>query len=582
MATPKTVPLGKKLGEGAGGAVYQHPLDRSLAIKVLNNPSSHDIARIKAALGIGIPCDVPNSRARLAWPTELYRDAQGNIRGFVMPIAAGISPVIVASIMHRRERRTLAGNLGFNLLLHYATACCAIVGHYHDYRIVVGDLNERNLMASGDGWVSGIDTDSVQFTDAQGNQFLNGFYTPEFLAPELVGVNLAQTPRRDCHDDFALAVIVFMLLCDGWHPFVGVSRNKQSVNEAANASNGHFAYPGNCPALAPPKGAPPWEVIPRSLAGPLEQTFTAATDGSKRTRAWDLHAAAVSALGGLVLCNGAEQHYYPREQPACPWCSYYGTIPGPRPHARSPRVRTNSRAGVPTAGRAPQAWPAAPPQPVGAPKTPSPTTTAKGRPPSPTRSPRVRPAWFVGALAAAVVVAATAASSSGPSSGSGSISTNTPTPQSAPVTPTTTTTSGVTSVEGTPREHAPAPPIHPGPTAVITAHFHHIARGEIRAAFMLFSPSWRAGHRGWVAQREDAKPQLDLQAAGPSHINRSAAYVYVSFVAHDTVPVPGSDTECRRFRGWARLISVKGDWRYEPGGKGLNATILPSSLRECQ
>jgi DNA-binding helix-hairpin-helix protein with protein kinase domain len=208
-------------------------------------------------------------------------------------------PQKLFKLMHRCERDGLAGNLRFDVLLRIAAAAAGIAGHLHHHSVVIGDVNEVNAMTSCDGWTTWIDADSMQFADAAGNLHLSPYHRIEHLAPEFAGIDLARVPRTVASDDYAIAVLVFQLLMDGFHPFDAVDRLASSGDgQADRARSGLFAYDGSAHSIGPPLGAPSWDAVPDAVQAALKQTFAAGIQHpDARTRSWQLHHALLTGSG---------------------------------------------------------------------------------------------------------------------------------------------------------------------------------------------------------------------------------------------------------------------------------------------
>ena len=70
-----------------------------------------------------------------------------------------------------------------------AANLCLAVDTVHRVDAVIGDFQERNILVNDTTRVTLVDCDSMQFTGADGHQFLCGVGRPEFTAPELAGVD---------------------------------------------------------------------------------------------------------------------------------------------------------------------------------------------------------------------------------------------------------------------------------------------------------------------------------------------------------------------------------------------------------
>jgi len=154
----------------------------------------------------------------LAWPSDVLLAERGGFAGFLMPRADGPR---VFEFYNPVTRRATAP--GFHAgLLHRAGRNLAAAFHaLHDAGYVVGDVNESNLLVSpADASVTLVDADSLQVRDEErGDVFRSRVGKPEFTPPELLGMDFGEVNRTPEHDRFGLAVLLFLLLMEGTHPF---------------------------------------------------------------------------------------------------------------------------------------------------------------------------------------------------------------------------------------------------------------------------------------------------------------------------------------------------------------------------
>jgi DNA-binding helix-hairpin-helix protein with protein kinase domain len=228
--------------------------------------------------------------------------------------------------------------------LHRTAANFAIaIGALHSHGLVVGDLNESNVLVRPNALVTMIDTDSYQVPNLKGRQPLI-FPCPvgktEFTPPELQGKPFAGTVRTPEHDRFALAVLIFLLLMEGSHPFraswLGAGEPPSTDQKI---SHGLFPHAQPPPAgVAPPPGLPPLAALHPAIADLMRRCFV---DGHKHPAKRPLPADWERALSegerALVRCpNG---HYYGGHLRSCSWCER----PVSRPPVAVPRAAREER-----------------------------------------------------------------------------------------------------------------------------------------------------------------------------------------------------------------------------------------------
>jgi len=88
------------------------------------------------------------------------------------------------------------------------------------HKVLVNDFNPGNFLVDKTGVVRLIDCDSFQIPVDGGEPLMTRTFTPEFCAPELLlhpeNFDRARTPEQV---RFSLAVVIYMLLMSGLHPY---------------------------------------------------------------------------------------------------------------------------------------------------------------------------------------------------------------------------------------------------------------------------------------------------------------------------------------------------------------------------
>lgn len=332
---------GKQLGaKGAAGSAYTVEGDDSVVLKLLSEFEADDEPRLQAMLRLDVPTQLPGAATVIAWPSEILFDEKGHYAGFLMPAAPGPRPMTLSNLVLRREREERVGpNLGWDALLEICLRYAAGIAALHSYPIVVSDINLKNVVVSGDLTVTVIDCDSIQL-ETKERFFGSGFSHPEFIAPELVGIDPLSAHRRDqATDRWSLAVLIWMTLMDGFHPFAGVwSGPGEDPTPAEHAAAARFPYAKRSP-LSPPTQAPPWRALPRNLQKLFVRAFTeGARRPDRRPTATEWQAALEATKKKLKECNGelGRRHRYPAHEQTCPWCEYERFLNSPDPEDAPP------------------------------------------------------------------------------------------------------------------------------------------------------------------------------------------------------------------------------------------------------
>ena len=141
----------------------------------------------------------------------------------------------------------------------------------HAEDVWVGDFNPGNfLFDSRQGRINFIDADSYQVA-AEGSVYVCRMTTPGMTSPEHLNIKVIRQWRSPESELFSGAIIVFLILMTGRHPFDA----KGMDNYQESLAKGSFAYR---PAGEPPTGLIPdgmWETIWDEFPLSLQEAFTA-------------------------------------------------------------------------------------------------------------------------------------------------------------------------------------------------------------------------------------------------------------------------------------------------------------------
>jgi WD40 repeat protein len=250
-----------------------------------------------------------------------------------------------------------------------------------------------------------VDADSFQVRDPEtGVVYRSLVGKPEYTPPELQGCSFADVDRQPEHDAFALAVLIFRLLMEGFHPFDGVYRGRGEPPElGARIRNGYFPYARGRTGMEPSPLAPPFEMLHPDLQALFVRCFAEGHRNRRvRPRVEDWLKALEGAEDALQQCGRNEQHYYWGHLAGCPWCARQQALGGRDPFPSRASVSSGQHLGVsgrqqplPSASattpastpvRAPTPKPRRPQQPS-SPNTPAPTPVRTPTlPPMPTQT----------------------------------------------------------------------------------------------------------------------------------------------------------------------------------------------------
>ncbi len=314
----KDIRLGQRLGVGAEGEVYEVQGRAGLVAKIYYQPPPDEKAEKLTAL-----TRLSNERLLKisAWPVDLLQNKpDGKIIGFLM------RKVFQAEEVHAlhspRSRLDKFPDASWAFLIYVAANFARAVAVMHEHGFVIGDLNPKNTLVTRKATVFLLDCDSFQVSiDGKTYRCEGGF--PEYTPPELQGIPFRGVDRRQEHDYFGLAVVIFQLLFLGRHPFSGqfVGDGEMPLERAIKEYR--FAYGDHAGSrqMRQPPGALSLEAVPRQLSHLFCRAFLS-TSAASRPRPRDWIEPLESLTKSLRRCSLHSGHHYYRELFAdCPWCA---------------------------------------------------------------------------------------------------------------------------------------------------------------------------------------------------------------------------------------------------------------------
>lgn len=198
----KTLRLGERIGKGKEGLVYSITGDRRHVIKIFPQKFRTKHRKEKVELLVERELHSPG----ICFPESLVLNSEGEFVGYLMRTAIG-GKVLSETITNRALFKKTYPNWRKDDLIDVCLSFLKRVQAMHELNILIGDMNEGNLMVSPNKGVWIIDTDSCQF---EGYVCPVGW--PEFTAPELTSYEELRTEQ---HELYAVAMVLFMILMTG-------------------------------------------------------------------------------------------------------------------------------------------------------------------------------------------------------------------------------------------------------------------------------------------------------------------------------------------------------------------------------
>ncbi len=243
-----------KLGSGGEGAVYI--ADNGMACKIFNEITENRINKLKLMVG---RIDYKG----ICSPKQLIYDENRTVVGYLMDKAEGKPLKLLLTGIP-----ILKNNFPNWKKMHIVRLCLTIldkIKYLHSKNIILGDINPQNILVKDEKTVYFIDTDSYQIED-----YPCPVGTDAFTPPELLRKNFKSVLRTFENEYFTVAVLMFMILMYGRHPYSKVGGG----NLLENIKNGEFPYSANDKGKVPPgKWGLIWTHLPYDIKSLFIKSF---------------------------------------------------------------------------------------------------------------------------------------------------------------------------------------------------------------------------------------------------------------------------------------------------------------------
>lgn len=235
----KELYLGKLLGEGGEGAIYETG-ERGMVLKIYFPKQRDDGRREKLSHMVAYDPKIPN----LCWPKALAETQEGEWVGYLMPRAQGKELALTAFHPGRNNSTLTALGWTRRSLALIAANIADTFRQMHEKGILMGDINPRNFIVGEDCSVYLVDCDSYQFENFP-CPVGTPLYTPPEVHREMKAANRENYGyiRTEDNERYSLAVLLFEILMLGKAPYESRNTNNQDVIDAIMAGN--FPYPYN-------------------------------------------------------------------------------------------------------------------------------------------------------------------------------------------------------------------------------------------------------------------------------------------------------------------------------------------------
>lgn len=336
LLSGKRIRLGREIARGGEGAIFRIPDSPGKVAKIFHNQKLSDEQEQKLKYLRSQKQNAFISNTLIAsLPDELLYTADGSCCGYIMqhmPTTMKLTLVTRDSAL----RTKALPDLNYRGLIVIAYNLAEAVAHLHGHNIIIGDMNQNNILVNPDGTIYLIDADSFDVTDDQGIHHPCCVGISELLAPELQGVGPLKDKRFTRESDcFTLAIHIFRLLMQNTDPFSFVpqaSRSASAPEYSLNVANNYAIIQGesvffrDVPGKELPHWAPSLDTLPSYIVELFRRTF--AYDSSTALAAIANRPTAEEWVAGLARfyqepmkpCTSDPFHWYLRSHTECPLC----------------------------------------------------------------------------------------------------------------------------------------------------------------------------------------------------------------------------------------------------------------------
>lgn len=314
--------LGPALKSGGEGAVHSVAGEPNVVAKIYHKPPGITrVSKLRAMLEKASP----KLTEVAAWPVSLLHDGH-HYRGFLMSRVQGEE---IHQLFNPGERARKFADRRWDFLLHVARNCADAFQALHDAGVVMGDVNEANLLVLANGCVRLIDCDSYQVSHG-GQVFTCDVGVDQWTPPELQNVpTLRDVVRAANHDLFGLAVLIFKLVFMGRHPFAGVPLNPGDFELEQAIAGFRFAFSprANTFGMRPPPHSLLLDKFPDSVTRMFEAAFMRGSEQpNSRPTAARWRDALEVIKRHLTECQRRPWHLYTTNlRSDCPWCAIHAS-----------------------------------------------------------------------------------------------------------------------------------------------------------------------------------------------------------------------------------------------------------------
>jgi DNA-binding helix-hairpin-helix protein with protein kinase domain len=226
LYTDESIELGRRIAGGGEGEIFLVNDKPCIVAKIYHTAHRTEARRKKLLHLLEKEISVEKSIAmNIAFPLSILKDQAGNFAGYIMPKIDGYA--LRLALFSKSRVKRYYPELDRVQLVEFAIGFAKQVRYLHRFDILIGDINPLNLLVDRKNpsrcWL--IDTDSFQV-----GEFPCPVGTDLFTPPRLQGCDFKYTLRTQKDENFSMAIMLFMILMLGKHPYAKVGGGSPAYN----------------------------------------------------------------------------------------------------------------------------------------------------------------------------------------------------------------------------------------------------------------------------------------------------------------------------------------------------------------
>lgn len=312
--------LGKKIGSGGEGDVFEIQSKSDSVAKIYHK--SLNVEKQEKLKVMVMGCN-EELKAIAAWPIDLiFSVPSGEICGFTMQKISNFWPIhMLYGPSHRKQ---IFPESNWHFLVRAAKNCAAAFTVIHKNGFVIGDVNEGNILVNKQACVRIIDCDSFQVTGPNSRKYFCEVGVGLFTPPELQDIKNFDIERTPNHDNFGLAILLFLLLFMGRHPYSGVFHSKDDIPMEKAILEYRFAFGKRAKLknISPPPNSVDLSIVPEAIGTAFERAFTEEGVRNPFRPTAEIWWTLLNDLEHkLKQCSSEQNHIFYSGLSDCPWCT---------------------------------------------------------------------------------------------------------------------------------------------------------------------------------------------------------------------------------------------------------------------